>query len=238
MTTHVVYKIASLPTPLSSCPPALLLRTSKPLVLVGLFSFYWKLGPENRARKHVFSHLCCSACCFIYEAGILHLPSRPSHSWCLNIMRPSSLLEEYVLFPYCSWFLHFLLPEWKSSDYLSQFVLQGHISASFPSKQSQICCTVSSLPTPWGQWNLCKGVNFHMNAVWRHWQQGHKGWVRRPAAALGWSEPDPASSNGLPRQSLRSLCQSIAFLTGTVAVGSPRWSRGRCERDGAAERNC
>ena len=39
-----------------------------------------------------------------------------------------------------------LLPEWKSLDYPSEFVPQGHVPASFPSKQQQVCCTAASLP--------------------------------------------------------------------------------------------
>lgn len=85
---HVISKIVALPASLSLFPPALLFLAPKPFVLVRLFRVYWKLGSKNRARKCVFGHLCYRAPCFIYEAGTLHLLSRPSHSWCLNIMWP------------------------------------------------------------------------------------------------------------------------------------------------------
>lgn len=185
---RVISKIVALPTSLSLFPPALLFRAPKPFVLVRLLRVYWKLGSKNRPRKCVFGHLCCGASCFVYEAGTLHLLSKPSRSWCLNIMWPRSLLQEYdVLLAYCSSFLHFLLPEWKSSDYPSQCVLWGHVSASSCNKFLWICGTISSFPAPRDQQNLCKGADSRATRT---------GWGAQPQpwAGQNWSQTIPMDS--------------------------------------------
>lgn len=71
----------------------------KSFCLSGCSGFIGKWALKLKGKKHASRHLYCSACSFIYGAGILHLLSRPSHSQCFSTLWHNFLLEKYdVLF--------------------------------------------------------------------------------------------------------------------------------------------
>lgn len=110
---------------------------------------------------------------------------------------------------YCSSFLRFLLPEWKSSNYPSQYVLWGHISASSCNKFLQIC--VSSFPTPWDQQNLCKRVD--SKATRAGWGDQPQPWmVRTDPSQFQWTPPWSKGSCKRDGAAKRKWCLSPISL--------------------------